>query len=59
MTTLSKDEVTPTEAVIARLTVQNEELRREVHRQMEQLRAVQELLDATRKAAEVKWMGPI
>ena len=46
---------TPTEAVIARLTVHNEELQREVCRLREQLRDIESKADALRKAAYVEW----
>ncbi len=46
--------VTPTEAVIARLTVQNEELRREVIKLIGQLRKVEELAVDLSKAARVE-----
>ena len=50
-------EVTPTEAVIARLTLQNEELRREVSNLRDQLRDIEAKSIEITRSAKVRW-GP-
>jgi hypothetical protein len=46
--------LTPTEAVIARLTLQNEELAREVYKLREQLREIEEMAINLSRASKVK-----